>query len=239
MPRWREDLTGISTRKPGAIILAFVVRGKDSWRKYTLQVDDGAEDDDGSQQAHNVGQVLPIECFAERELLVGPGDEQMHEGDDSTLELGATASVDGGRREGSPDDGLADVGRDEQRDSTSQSIALLQQLIKQDDDEGSDEELDNKQDTDTGAEVCRGAVETGQDVDAGLAEGDDDGEEFLCGLVEFAVGFEVEVDVDEVGAGEELEDHAGGDDGGDAEFHEGAAVTRQHHAEPIHGVGGI
>ena len=39
---------------------------------------------------------------------------------------------------------------------------------------------------------------------AGLAEGEDDGEELLRRLVELAVGFQVEVDVDEVRAGEEL-----------------------------------
>jgi hypothetical protein len=37
-----------------------------------------------------------------------------------------------------------------------------------------------------------------------LAEGKDDGKEFLRGLVEFAVGFEIEVDVDEVSPSEEL-----------------------------------
>ena len=40
----------------------------------------------------------------------------MEEGDDGAFELGASAGVDGGGREGLPHDRLADVGRDEQRD---------------------------------------------------------------------------------------------------------------------------
>jgi hypothetical protein len=48
------------------------------------------------------------------------------------------------------------------------------------------------------------SVETGEDEDAGLAEGEDDREELLRGLVELAIGLEVQVDVDEVGTGKEL-----------------------------------
>jgi len=38
-----------------------------------------------------------------------------------------------------------------------------------------------------------------------LAEGEDDGEEFLGCLVKFTVGLEVEVDIDEVGASKKLQ----------------------------------
>jgi hypothetical protein len=37
-----------------------------------------------------------------------------------------------------------------------------------------------------------------------LSEGEDDGEELLRRLVEFTIGLEVEVDIDEVGAGQKL-----------------------------------
>jgi hypothetical protein len=37
-----------------------------------------------------------------------------------------------------------------------------------------------------------------------LTEGEDDGEELLRGLVEFTVGFEVKVDIDQMGTGEKL-----------------------------------
>ncbi len=42
-----------------------------------------------------------------------------------------SAGVDGGGREGLPDDGLADVGGDEQGDAGAQAVALLQQLVQQ------------------------------------------------------------------------------------------------------------
>jgi hypothetical protein len=128
----------------------------------------------------------------------------VEQGDDGTLELGATTSVNGGGGERLPDNGLADVGSNEQRDTAAKTVALLEELIQQNDDEAGNNQLDDQENTDTGTKVTGLAVETSQDVDTGLAEGKDDGEQLLGGLVELAVGLEVQVDVDEVGTGKEL-----------------------------------
>ena len=129
----------------------------------------------------------------------------MEERDDGALELRAAARVDGRGREGLPDDALADVGRDEQRDAGAQAVALLQQLVQQDHDQPRHDQLHHEQHADARAQVRRLPVEAAEDVHAGLTEGEDDGEELLRGLVQLAVGFQVEVYVDEVRAGEELE----------------------------------
>jgi hypothetical protein len=42
-----------------------------------------------------------------------------------------------------------------------------------------------------------------------------------------------------VSAGQKLEDHAGGDDRSNTEFHEGTTVTGHHHSEPVQRVGGV
>lgn len=83
----------------------------------SLQVDHSCEDDQGREEVHDVGQILAVESFPQSTLLVGPGEKQVEEGNDSALELGTTASVNGGRGEGFPDYGFADVGRNEQGDS--------------------------------------------------------------------------------------------------------------------------
>ena len=59
----------------------------------SLEVDDGGENSQGSQQIHDVGQVLAIEGFLQGTCLVGPGHQQVEQGNDSALELWATASV--------------------------------------------------------------------------------------------------------------------------------------------------
>ena len=169
-----------------------------------LQVDHGSEDQESGQQVHDVGQVLAVESFVQGTLLVGPGQEQVEQGDDGTLELGATTGVDGSRGEGLPDDGLANVGRNEKRDTAAETVALLQKFIQQNDNQTGHNQLDDQENTDTGTEVTRLAIETSQDVDTGLAEGEDNGEELLSSLVQLAVGLEVKVDIDEVGTGKEL-----------------------------------
>lgn len=142
-----------------------------------LKVNDGAEDSDGGQKVQDVRAALAIESLAKSELLVRPSDEQVNERDDGTLEFGTTTGVNGAWGESLPYDVFADVGRDKERDTTSQSIALLEELVEQDDDQSSGEELNDKQDTDTGTEIGRLAVEAGQYVGASLAKGQDDGEE--------------------------------------------------------------
>lgn len=167
-----------------------------------LEVDDSGEDDKGGQQVHDVGQVLPVEGLLQGALLVGPGHEQMEESDDSTLVLGATASVDAGGGESLPHDRLANVGGNEEGDTAAEAVSLLEELIEKNDDHTSDEELEDQQDNDTCAKVGGRAVEASEDVDGGGAGRQDEGEQLLGGLVELTVRLEVEVDIDQVGASE-------------------------------------
>lgn len=169
-----------------------------------LEIDDTGEDKEGSQEVHDVGKVLAVESFVQSTLLVGPGQQQVEQRDDSTLKLRATTGVDGRGGEGLPNDRLANVGRDEKRYTASETVALLEQFIKEDDHKTSNDQLNDQQDTDTSTKVTGLAVETSQDVDTGLTKGKDDSEKLLGGLVQFTVGLEVQVDIDEVGTSEEL-----------------------------------
>jgi len=53
----------------------------------------------------------------------------------------------------------------------------LQQLVQQDNDESSSEQLDNQEDANAGAEIRGVAVQTSKDVNASLTERDDNGKE--------------------------------------------------------------
>ena len=70
--------------------------------------------------------------------LVLAGGEQVEQGDEDTLELGAVAGVDGGRGEALPDDRLADCLNEE-----VDAGALLEQLVLEEDDEAGHEQLDD------------------------------------------------------------------------------------------------
>ena len=144
----------------------------------TLEVDDDGKDGDRGQEVHDVGQSLPVKGLFERSGLVVPGEEQVEEGNDGTLKLGTSTGVDRVGGEGLPDDRLANVGRDEEGDTGSETVALGEELVEEDDDERGRDELEDQEEADTGTEGRRGAVETGEDVDGGLSEGDDQGEDW-------------------------------------------------------------
>ena len=79
--------------------------------------------------------------------LVVAGDEQVEQRDDGALKLGATSGGDGVWGEGLPDDGLADVGGNEQADAGAQAVSLLQELVQADDDDARKEQLQDASST--------------------------------------------------------------------------------------------
>ena len=143
----------------------------------SLKVDDGGENDDGRDEVHDVGKTATPESLTKCPTLVVPGEEEMEEGNESTLEFRSTAGVDGSGRECFPDDGLADVGSNEERDTGTETVALLKKLVKENDDESGDDELDDQQKADSSAEVTWLAIKTGKDVDGSLAERDNQSED--------------------------------------------------------------
>ena len=148
--------------------------------------------------------MLAVKCFAESACLVGPSDQEVEECNDCTFEFFSSACVDGGGGEGFPDNGFADVGGDEERYAGAETIALLEQLVKQDDHQASKDQLNDQEETDTGTEVAGLAVKTSEDENAGLTEREDNCEKLLRSLIQFAVGFKIEVHVNQMSTGEEL-----------------------------------
>lgn len=68
----------------------------------------------------------------------------MEESDNGAFEFRSTTGVDGGGREGFPDDRLANVGGDKEGDSGAEAVPLLEEFVKEDDDEGGYDELDDQ-----------------------------------------------------------------------------------------------
>lgn len=143
----------------------------------SLEVDDESEDSDGRDEVHDVGKTFPVERLLEGATLVVPGEEEVEEGDEGSFELGSASGVDGRGGEGLPNDRFADVGRDEEVDARPEAVALLEELVEEDHDEGGDDELEDKEKADSGAEVGGKAVEASEDVDGSLAERDNHGED--------------------------------------------------------------
>jgi len=103
----------------------------------------------------------------------------VEEGNDGTLKLGATASVDSVGREALPENRLANVGRDEERDTRAKTVALGEELVEEDDNERGGNKLENEEKADTSTERRRRPVETSKNVNSSLSKSDDEGKD--CG----------------------------------------------------------
>ena len=110
-------------------------------------------------------------------LTAGSADCQVARAAD--VGVGAAAGVHGGGGEGFPDDALALVRGDEQRDARAEAVALRQQLVQADHDDARHEELQDDQDGVPGAELAHVAVDAGHDVRHSLTDGDQNTEELL------------------------------------------------------------
>ena len=126
-----------------------------------MEVDDDEENKDGGKEVHQVWQVLSVESFVQSSDLVLLCSQEMEESNDSAFEFSSSADVDGGGREGLPDDGFADVGGDEEGDAGAETVAFGEELVEEKDDHSGDEELDDDQAADSSAHL-RGVSESGR-----------------------------------------------------------------------------
>ena len=94
-----------------------------------LEVNHNKHDDDGGEQIAQVWSTLPLERLEDSLNRVSLREEEVDKSDDGSLELSALVGPNSDWREALPHDGLADVGGDEQTDSTAKAIALLKQLV--------------------------------------------------------------------------------------------------------------
>ena len=98
-----------------------------------MQVDDQCENRDCRKEIHDIWQSVAVESLLQSTGFIVSRKEKVEESDEGTFELRSATGVDGRGRECLPDDRLADVGSDEERDTRAESVALLEQLIEQDD----------------------------------------------------------------------------------------------------------
>ncbi len=144
-----EELDGV-----GTTLSAEPVALDRNFNPESLEVDNSSENDDGCNEVHDIGEAVAPESFPERTALVVPGEKQMEQRDNGTLEFWATTSVDRGGGEGFPDDGFTDVGGDEKGDTRAKAIAFLQELVEEDNNECGDDKLDDEKKTDARAQVA-------------------------------------------------------------------------------------
>ena len=117
---------------------------------------------------------MPVEGLLERVDLVLLGAQEVEESDDGSFELGTLLSADRDWGERFPQDDLTDVGGDEEGDTTANTVALLEEFVKKDDDDSGKRELEDDKGASDGSDLVDGAVHSGEEVSESLTHGDDD-----------------------------------------------------------------
>mmetsp|Transcript_17052 Transcript_17052/g.29342 ORF Transcript_17052/g.29342 Transcript_17052/m.29342 type:complete len:323 (-) Transcript_17052:390-1358(-) len=198
-----EQLDGVCSLLSAVLL---VLDGEDD--PPSLEVDDDHEDEDGGGEVGEVGQVLAVDGLLDGADLVVARDEEVEERDDGALELGSTSGVDGGGTEGLPDNVLADVGGDEETDTATETVSLLEELVEGEDDESGAEELGDDEEGVTGSDGGEVTVHSADNVGNGLANSDEDSKELLGTSEEGAIFLDVVVDLNDATSCQELHDQS-------------------------------
>lgn len=188
-----EQLDGVGT---SGTSLLFVFDGKVDTE--ALEINDNDEDEDGGHEVGDVGEVLAIEGLLEGANLVVSGDQKVEQSNDSSFEFRSTSSVNSGRAESLPDDGFANVGGDEERNTRAETISLLQEFVQNQDDDTSNKQLDDDNESEADTEFRNGSVHAGENVGDGLTDGNNHTEQFLGSLEEFSIRLDALIDLDDV-----------------------------------------
>mmetsp|Transcript_29905 Transcript_29905/g.54997 ORF Transcript_29905/g.54997 Transcript_29905/m.54997 type:complete len:351 (+) Transcript_29905:815-1867(+) len=214
-----------------------VLHGEDN--PPSLKVDDNHKDEDRGGEVGQVRQILSVDGLLDGADLVIARDEQVEKGDDGTFELRTASSVDGGRTEGLPHNVLANVGGDEETDSASKSVSLLEELIEGQHNESRAEELGDDEEGVTGSNGGEVSVHSTDDVSDGLAHSDQNSEQLLSSREQRSVLLHVVVHFNDTTSRQQLHDQPGGDNGRDTKFHEGTTVGSEDDTHPVEGIGGL
>merc|ERR1712131_121696 len=145
----------------------------------SLEVDNDEENNNGSQEIHQIWQVGSVEGFIEGTNFIILGGQKVEKGNDGTFEFSTTTDIDCSWRECFPDDSFTDIGCNEKRDTRSKTVTLGKKFVKKQNNESSNKKLDNDQTTDTSSHLSWITVHTSQYIDNSLTKSHNHTEKFL------------------------------------------------------------
>lgn len=205
----------------------------------SLEVDDNDEDQNSSQKVGQVRKILTVESLFKSLDLVRTGDEKVEESNDSSFELGTSTSVDGGRTEGLPDDGFTNVGGDEDGDTRSKTVSLLQELVEGKNNQSGAEKLEDDQNGITGTDRSKISVHSTGNVSNGFTESDKQTKELLGTRKQGTIFLDVVVDLNDSGTGQKLHNQTRCNNGTDTKFHKSTTVRSKDDTHPVERITGL
>ena len=203
----------------------------------SLEVDNDNKNQDSRQKVGQVGKVLAVKGFLQSADLVGSGDEKMEQSNDGSLEFSTTTSVQSGRTESLPNDGFANVGSDKERDTRSETVSLLEELVKGKDNETGAKELSNDENSVTSSDGSEISVHSTDNVSDGFTSSDQNTEKLLSAREESSIFLDIVIDFDDTGTSEKLHNKTGCNNRTDSKLHKSPSVGSEDNTHPVERIG--
>mmetsp|Transcript_10085 Transcript_10085/g.13115 ORF Transcript_10085/g.13115 Transcript_10085/m.13115 type:complete len:204 (+) Transcript_10085:1140-1751(+) len=161
----------------------------------------------------------------------------MEESNDSTFKLSSTPGVDRGRRESLPNDSFTNVRCNEQTDSRSKPVSLLQKLVENQHNDTSKEQLGDNQESITSSNRTQVTIHSTHNVGDCLSYRDKDTKKLLRTVKQGTILLEIVIHLDNATTGKKLHDETRRDNGTDTKLHKRTTVGRKNNTHPIKRIG--
>jgi len=198
-----------------------------------LEVHDDEEDDHSGDEVRHVRQVSAEESLTKSADLIVTGDQELEHSDDGTLELSTTTHVEGHGAKSTPDNRLASVGGDEDRDTAAKTITLLKKLIKAENNDTSKNKLKNDKNAVHNTDLARITVHSTKNVGSSLTDSDDHTEQLLNAIEQSLLFLVRLIDINDLATSKKLHHKVGCNEGADTELHESTMVGGHDSTEPV------
>mmetsp|Transcript_14743 Transcript_14743/g.29865 ORF Transcript_14743/g.29865 Transcript_14743/m.29865 type:complete len:304 (+) Transcript_14743:600-1511(+) len=199
----------------------------------TLEVDHDNENEYSGKEVEDVGKILAVERFIKSAHLICTGDEHVEHGNDGSLELSSTASVDGCWGERLPDDVLADIRCNKERNPRSKTVTLSEELVEHKNNHTSEEKLEDNEGGISGTKLFDVTVHTRHNVCNSFTDGNEEAAKLLRTLEQGAVFLLALVYLDNLRTSQQLHHHTRRHNWRDTQFHQGTPVGRKNDAHPV------
>ena len=163
----------------------------------------------------------------------------MEKSNDSSFEFSSSTGINGGGTECLPDDSFANVGSNENRDTRSETVSLLQELVEGKDNQTRAEKLEDDQNRVTGTDGANISVHSTGNVSDGFTKSDKETEEFLGTRKQGTIFLDIVVDLDDSRSSQKLHNQTRRDNGTDTKFHQSTTIGRHNDTHPVERITGL
>ena len=144
-----------------------------------MEEDNNEENKDSCKDMVNIRKSSSLESILKGHYFVGVFDQRMEEVNNCPFILVVLPNPHRNRTKALPEESLTDISCNKQRDPTSNTVAILEHLIKHDDNNSSKTKLKDNENSVSSSDVLKVSIHSRVDIGKGLTNCDQHRHEFL------------------------------------------------------------